>query len=183
MSSAPDGGSTLVLVTGQPCSGKSTLAEGAAAVLGAPVLGWDWAMAGLTWCAPVQAAVEDLQPEDHRRVGWSVLANLAEAQLRQRRSVILDGVARDEVVGRVRRLAKQYAARSVVILTTCADRRVLRRRVEQRRRTIPGWYELTWDHVGSYRWQPPTDVHHTVDTSDAPDPYALASVLLAPSRE
>ena len=34
----------VVLVTGPPGTGKSTLAEHAAGLLGAPVLGWDWVM-------------------------------------------------------------------------------------------------------------------------------------------
>jgi predicted kinase len=169
---------TLVLLTGQPCSGKSTLAEAMAAAIGAPVLGWDWAMAGLTWCAPVQAAVDGLDPPARRRLGWSILANLAEAQLRQGRSVVLDGVARDEHVAMVRRLAGAYAARSIVVLTTCRDRERLRARTVERRRAIPGWYELSWDHVGSFEWQPPGDVDHTVDTSHDPGAHTIATRLL-----
>jgi predicted kinase len=168
----------VVLCTGPPCSGKSTLAEGVAGILGAPVLGWDWAMAGLTWCEPIQATLRSLDRTDHRHVGWSVLANLAEAQLRHGRSVVLDGVARAEHVAMIRERAQRHQARSLVVLTSCTDRERLRARVERRRRAIPGWYELTWDHVGSFRWQPPTDVDHTIDTAHDPDPHALARHLL-----
>jgi predicted kinase len=168
----------LVLVTGVPCSGKSTLAEGFAGVLQAPVLGWDWAMAGLTWCEPVQEALEALDRADHRRVGWTVLANLAEAQLRQGRSVVLDGVARAEHVALIREVARRNDAESLVVLTSCPDRARLRARLDGRRRGIPGWYELTWEHVGSFRWEPPDDVDHAVDTTDDPDPHELARQLL-----
>jgi predicted kinase len=171
----------LVLFTGPPCTGKSTLAECAASVLNASVLGWDWAMAGLTWCEPVQAALRSLDRADYWRVGWTLLSNMAEAQLRHGRSVVLDGVARDEHVAMVRDLAQRNQARSLVVLTSCADRDRLRARVEQRRRAIPGWYELTWEHVGSYRWQPPGDIDHTVDTGSDPNPHELTVHLLGRS--
>lgn len=171
---------TLALFTGAPCSGKSTLAEAAAAELGAAVLAWDWAMAGLTWCSTVQDAVESLDRPTQRRLGWSILANLAEAQLRAGRSVVLDGVARDEQVATVRDVARRHDARSVVVLTTCADRDRLRDRCDGRVRAIPGWHELTWDHVGSFAWDPPTDVDHTVDTAPSPDPHATVTHLLLP---
>jgi predicted kinase len=171
--------SRLVLFTGPPCSGKSTLAEGVAGILDAPVLGWDWAMAGLTWCEPVQSALRSLDRADYRRIGWTVLANLAEAQLRQGRSAVLDGVARADHVAMVREVARRNGARSLVVLVSCADRQRLRARLDQRRRAIPGWHELSWDHVGSFRWEPPADVDHAVDTADDPDPTDLARRLLA----
>lgn len=173
------GGPTVVLFTGPPCTGKSTLAEGVAGILSAPVLGWDWAMAGLTWCEPVQTALRSLDRADRRRVGWMLLANMAEAQLRHGRSVVLDGVARAEHVALVRDVARRNHARSLVVLVSCRDRELLRARVEQRHRAIPGWHELSWDHVGSFRWEPPDDVDHTIDTADDPDPHQLARRLLA----
>lgn len=169
---------TLVLFTGPPCSGKSTLAEGVAAVLHAPVLGWDWAMAALTWCQPLEATLERLDRQDYRRVGWTLLSNLAEAQLRHGRSVVLDGVARTEHVAMIRHLARRCDARSLVVLTSCRDRQRLRDRVGRRRRAIPGWYELTWEDVGAFRWDPPDDVDHRIDTADDPDPHAVARRLL-----
>ena len=169
---------TLALFTGSPCSGKSTLAEAVAAVLGAPVLAWDWAMAGFTWCRPIQDAIKSLNRPTHRRIGWSILANLAEAQLRHGRSVILDGVARDDHVATVRDLARRYDPRSIVVLTTCEDRDRLCARTTNRQRATPGWHELTWDHVGSFQWQPPSDVDHTIDTSDNSAPHAIAARIL-----
>ena len=83
----------LIVCTGPPGTGKSTIANEVARRTGATVLGWDWAMGALTWCAPVQDALESLDRVTHRRVGWSLLWNLAEEQLRLGRSVVLDGVA------------------------------------------------------------------------------------------
>lgn len=169
---------TLVLFTGPPCTGKSTLAEGVACILNAPVLGWDWVMAGLTWCEPIHDALQSLDRADYRRVGWAVLANMADAQPRHRRSVVLDGVARAEHVALVRSLAQRNDTRSLVVLTSCTDRERLRDRTAQRHRSIPGWHELTWDHVGSFDWQLPVDVDHIIDTADDPDPHELAHQLL-----
>ena len=165
----------LVVCTGPPGTGKSTIAEQAAFRLGATVLGWDWAMGALTGFEPVQDALRSLDRETYRRVGWSLLWNLAEAQLRLGRSAVLDGVARASEVTESRELAQRRGARCVVVLTACQDRAVLRHRVEGRDRSIPGWHELTWDHVNDFlgRWEPPTDADIVVDTSDDPDVAAL----------
>jgi hypothetical protein len=45
-----------------------------------------------------------------------------------------------------------------VVVTRCRDADVHRERVEGRRRDIPGWYELDWDHVAGFVswWEKPT---------------------------
>lgn len=148
---------TLLLITGPPGTGKSTLAEAAARTLGAPVLAWDWVMAGMTRFEPVQAALRGMDHLSHRTVGWSILWNLAVAQLRQGRSVVLDGTARQPEVDGTHRAAGEAGARCVVAVTSCRDRGVHRARLEARRRGIPGWHELDWDHVGGFlaQWEAP----------------------------
>ena len=148
---------TLLLVTGPPGTGKSTLAEAAARTLRAPVLAWDWVMAGLTGFDGVQEALRAMDRPAHRSVGWSILWNLAVAQLRQGRSVVLDGCAREPEVDGTRRTAADTGARCVVAVTSCRDAGVHRSRVEGRVRGIPGWHELDWDHVSGFvaRWEPP----------------------------
>ena len=84
----------LVLVTGLPGTGKSTMAEIASRELGAPVLGHDWAMSGLRPYPEMQRALDAMDPPGHRGVGWSLLWALARSQLRRGSSVVLDGVAR-----------------------------------------------------------------------------------------
>lgn len=156
---------TLVLLTGPPATGKSTLANQAAESLSAPVLGWDWVMAALTEFETIQEALRGLSHLEHRRVGWSILWNTAIAQLRRGSSVVLDGVARDVEVDRSRDVAESNAAACLVVVTSCSDREVHRRRVEGRVRGIPGWHELEWDHVASVLegWEPPSDADLYLD--------------------
>ena len=84
----------LVLVTGLPGTGKSTMADVAAVAFGAPVLGHDWAMSGLRPYPELQTALDAMGLRGHRGVGWSILSALARSQLRHGRPVVLDGVAR-----------------------------------------------------------------------------------------
>jgi predicted kinase len=157
----------LVLFTGLPATGKSTMAEVAARELGAPVLGHDWAMSGLRPFAEVQEAL-DAMASGHRSVGWSVVWALARAQLRMGRSVVLDGVAREPEVAATRAMSVEEGAGSLVVMTGCADAAAHRSRVEGRQRQIPNWYELDWDHVETARkaWVPLRDVDLVLEATD-----------------
>ncbi|HEX8802605.1 MAG TPA: hypothetical protein VF743_00385, partial [Acidimicrobiales bacterium] len=65
-----------------------------------------------------------------------------------------------------------------VVVTRCSGAHVHRERVEGRRRDIPGWYELDWDHVAVVlsRWTAP----HPVDLHlDAADPLEANAARLA----
>jgi hypothetical protein len=159
MSDAPPG-PLLVLVTGLPGTGKSTMADVAAAAFGAPVLGHDWAMSGLRPYPELQDALDAMGLRGHRGVGWSILCALARSQLRQGRPVVLDGVARSAEVAGCRALAHEERAPSFVVMTQCSDPELHRSRIEGRQRGIPGWYELDWPHVMRARsdWEPPDDV-------------------------
>jgi predicted kinase len=155
----------VVLITGLPGSGKSTMAEAAGRALGAPVLSHDWAMSGLRPFVEVQDALDSMGARGHRGVGWSLLWALARSQLRLGSSVVLDGVARDSEVDVTRTLAAEEGVESLVVMTTCRDARLHRARVEGRRRHIPNWYELDWDHVGRARssWLPPEGLDLVLD--------------------
>lgn len=158
----------LLLVTGPPGTGKSTVAEAAAARLNAPVLAWDWVMAGLTPFEPIQAALRSLDHPTYARVGWSMLRNLAVAQLRQGRSAVLDGCARSPEVAATREVAAAEGVPCRVVVTRCGDAGLHRARLEGRARSIPGWYELDWDHVAGFlsRWDEPTGADLRLDAVD-----------------
>lgn len=176
----------LVLVTGLPATGKSTMANAAADTLGAAVLAHDWAMSGLRPYPELQDALDGMDPPGHRAVGWSLLWAIARAQLRRGSSVVLDGVARDpEVVGTSLVAAEEGASR-VVVMTACADPALHRSRVEGRRRLIPNWYELDWDHVARARssWVVPGDIDLILEAADpvAHNEERLRAVIAAARR-
>jgi len=158
----------LVVVTGVQGTGKSTVAEATADMLGAAVLAHDWAMSSLRPFPEVQAALDAMEPSGHRIVGWSILDALARAQLRRGCSVVLDGVARTAEIERCRQCADAMEARLVVIMTQCSDLMVHKSLVEGRQRAIPDWYELDWEHVLATRvgWEPPGDIDLSLDATD-----------------
>jgi predicted kinase len=160
-------GGWLVVVTGWTGAGKSTMAERIAADLGATVASFDWVMSGLRALPEVWAHVE-LPVERQRRVGWNLLLRIAEQQLSRGGSCVLDLVAREEPRVECQALADRYGARLAVVECTCVDVDLHRRRVEGRRRGIPGWYELTWEHVaaGRERYQPLAAPKLVVDAAD-----------------
>ena len=157
----------LVLVTGLPGTGKSTVAGLAARLLGAPLIAHDWAMSGLRPFPTIQAALDSMEPPGHGLVGWSLLQALARSQLRQGSNVVLDGVARAPQVEMLRSLAQEEGAQFQVIMTECSDLTLHRSRVDGRRRDIPGWYVLDWSHVNRSRtsWDPTLPVDLKVDSS------------------
>jgi hypothetical protein len=99
-----------------------------------------------------------------------LLWNVTVAQIRNGRSVVLDGVARDAEATETRSVVEGHGV-CFVIQTSCHDREVHRKRIEGRRRQIPGWHELHWDHVESRlnEWKPVRDADLYVDTTLAVD--------------
>jgi len=158
-----------MVITGLPGTGKSTVADQAAALLMAPVLAHDWAMSGLRPFGPIQDVLDAMRPPGHQPVGWSILCALARAQIRRGSSVVLDGVARAPTVDRCRQVASEEGARFLIVLTECDDSEIHRSRVESRQRSIPDWYELDWDRVQSSRadWNPPHPVDLTLRATDS----------------
>lgn len=160
----------LVVVTGWTGAGKSTIADLIAQELNATVGSFDWLMSGLRAAPEVWARVE-LPVERQRRVGWNLLARVAEQQLRRGSSCVLDLVAREEPRGEWEALAERCGAKFGVVECVCSDIGLHRSRVEGRRREIPGWYELDWEHVarGREAYEPLAEPKLVLDAADSAD--------------
>lgn len=161
----------IVLVTGLQATGKSTISDRLAAELQAPVLSWDWFMAALTPFESIQRQIEQMDRATYRSVGWALMWQIARAQLRRGTNVVLDGMVTEIEVRGSRLLAEEHDTSLFVVLTTCRDEDVHRQLLEQRRREIPGWYELTWERVQRARqtWTPPSHPDAIVDACDTLD--------------
>ena len=138
----------LIVFTGLPGTGKSSIAEAVGCELGIPVIAKDWLEAVLRRC--------DLHPADESRglgyAGYELLTILAERQLRLGQSVILDSVASTNPIrAEWRSLAQMHRAAWRVVECICSDEAIHRDRLGVRQRRIPGWHELDWSEVERVR--------------------------------
>ena len=150
----------LIIFSGLPGTGKSTLAEAVSKVLGIPVFAKDRLEATLLRCG--------LKPSSADKslgfASYELLTVLAERQLVLRQSVILDSVAATKTIRSAwYQLAEQYRANCRIIECVCSDESFHRSRLEQRQRNIPGWHELEWSEVdGVRRYYSPWEGEHLV---------------------
>jgi predicted kinase len=134
----------MIIFSGLPGTGKSTLAEAVGRDLGIPVFAKDWLEATLLQC--------ELSPTNEEKslgfAGYQLLTALAERQLILGQSVILDSVAASQTIRDTwRQLSDQYGAALYVIECICSNQALHRSRLKERKRNIPGWHELEWSEV------------------------------------
>lgn len=134
----------LIIFSGLPGTGKSTLAEALAKDLGIPVFAKDWLEATL-----LRSELKRTNEEKPLGfAGYELLTVLAERQLMLGQSVILDSVAASQSIRRTwRQLAENYKAKRYVIECVCSDETLHRSQLKGRQRDIPGWHELEWSDV------------------------------------
>ncbi|MET9227628.1 ATP-binding protein [Lentzea sp. NPDC003310] len=163
----------LVVFSGLPGSGKSTLADATGAELGAPVFATDWLLGALT---PFGGRYF----EDPLAIAEELLTTLALRQLLAGQSVVLDHPAESLATrDRWRSLAHRTGAEFRVVVCRCSDQEVHRRRLEDRRRGIPGWHDATdWSDVRQRLERFPSwhDEALSVDTLE-PQELTMAAVL------
>ncbi len=153
----------LIVFSGLPGTGKSSLAEAVSRRLGIPVYAKDVLEAAI-----IRAGMTE--PEDARQqLGWAgyeLLTTLATRQLRFGQSAILDSVASTASIRNAwRALANTRGAEWRVVECVCSDPELHRHRLEGRKRGIAGWPELTWEEVERVRsyFTPWVEEHLTVD--------------------
>lgn len=134
----------LIIFSGLPGTGKSTLAESVGKDLSIPVFAKDWLEATLVR--------SDLKPVTEDKslgfAGYELLTTLAERQLMLGQSVILDSVAASQTIRNTwRQIVEKYGAGWCVIECVCSDESLHRRQLMDRQRNIPGWHELEWAEV------------------------------------
>jgi predicted kinase len=150
----------LVVMSGLPGSGKSTIADRIGRELGAAILSVD----------PIEAAIWrcGIPPSIETGVAaYEVAAVLAEEQLASGLTVIVDAVSAVEAAReRWRQAAASVGDVPAVIEVVCSDEDLHRRRLAARRRTIPGFPDLSWADVQERRrtWEPWTGERLVIDT-------------------
>lgn len=152
----------MIIFTGLPGTGKSTLAEKVARTVRAPAFAGDWLMGGLK---PAHAAFGQLDRIQYLAAWFGLLRTLVTRQPMLDQSAVVDDVVSDGQFRLWREVTDQFRARLYFIECVCSDEAVHRARIEGRVRGIPGWHEVGWAHVERMRAEtmPPTVDRLTVD--------------------
>jgi len=155
----------LIIFSGLPGTGKSSLAEAVGKNFGIPVFAKDWLEASL-----LQSGLMSTDKnKSFGYAGYELLTVLAKRQLMLGQSVILDSVAATKTIrAEWGRLAKRYQAERRVIECVCSNESVHRGRLRVRKRRIPGWHELEWSEVERVKkyYVPWREEHLTLDMAN-----------------
>jgi predicted kinase len=140
-----DAQSQVIIFTGLPGTGKSTLAEQLARTVGAPAFAADWLMGA------IKPALLKLDRAEYLAVRAELLATLVTRQLMLGQDAVVDALVSESQVAAWRAVAARFSARWYLIECICSDEVIHRGRVEGRIRGIPGWHEIGWDFVERMR--------------------------------
>jgi predicted kinase len=142
----------VVIFSGLPGTGKSTLSEHLARATRTPVFNGDWLMGALK---PAHRAIASLSRADYLAAWSSLLHTLVTRQLMFGQNAIVDTIVTEAELAQWGELAAGYSARLCLIQCFCSDEATHRTRIEGRSRAIPGWHEVGWDHVERMRREAP----------------------------
>jgi predicted kinase len=129
----------LVLISGLPGTGKTTLARAIACDLGLPILAKDRIQSALRRHGLAGRATVD---------GYLLMLDLADEQLAVGIGVVLDAVF--PFLGfraAARKLAVRYNGRFRPIYCWCSDPQLWQERLVQRRALVPDWTPVGWAEV------------------------------------
>lgn len=141
----------VIVFTGLPGTGKSTLSESLSRGTGVPVFAADWLMGSLV----PHGVLNDLEEERYLALHDGLMETLVVRQLRLGQSAITDCVVDEGTAKRWAGIAAEYGARLRIVECVCSDAALHRSRVEGRVRGIPGWHEIDWAHVERMRAELP----------------------------
>lgn len=134
----------LIIITGLPCSGKSTIAEGIAEKLKLPVFSVD----------PIESSILKSGIKRSFETGlaaYLIAQTLAKEQLKLDLSVIIDAVSPvKEARVMWNELSKKYNAQ-LIIIECVLDKDLHKKRIESRIRKLYGIPEITLDDVEKCR--------------------------------
>ncbi len=152
----------LVVMMGLPGTGKSAVAEAVARAIGAPVFSVD----------PLEATLNRYGITREQRSGYAaygLVETLARSQLGLGQFAVVDAVNSIELVRAWwRDLAAEFRVPRPIIECVCSDPALHRRRIESRRRDIPGFlYEdgAAWPAIEQRRqeYEPCAEDHLVLD--------------------
>jgi predicted kinase len=157
----------VVVFTGLSGTGKSTLADLVAQRIGAPAFAGDWLLGAL---AP-HGVLSGLGRSSYLALYADLLGTLVTRQVMLGQSAVVDCLVEDSIIDRWRHGAAEHGAGLYVMHCVCSDVDLHRQRVTGRRRGIPGWHEIDWDHVQRMRQEvaPPSTPALTIDAVDPID--------------
>lgn len=162
----------LIVLSGLPGTGKSTLATGLSQALSTAVFSVD----------PIEAAMwrSGISKAQTGIAAYEIAATLANDHLKTGHSVIVDAVNPVEAPRAVwRKLAETHHVALILIECICTDPIVHRNRIVARVREIEGMPEITWDRVleRQAEYEPWNEARLILDTSNTSPDQLLMDAL------
>jgi len=160
----------LIVFSGLPGTGKTTIANDLAATTGAVYLRID----------TIEQAIRNsgVLAQDVGRSGYMVANELAVSNLRLGHTVVVDCV-NPVIESRIAwsEVASRAGSRLVNIQVICSDKHEHQRRVETREGDIPGLRPPTWQSVLDHEYEPWNEAPFCIDTAMVSAVQAISMIV------